>query len=495
MRNCVLGIDVGTSATKIIAVDEAARVVASVTEAYPVFSPYPGWSEQNPSDWWEAVKSGLGKISADIRDYRVISIGLSGQMHGMVALDGSYNVIRPAILWNDQRTVKQCDEITEAAGGLDSLLARTNNRMLTGYTGGKILWMKQNEPENYKKTKIILNPKDYIRFKLSGGLFTDVSDASGTGFFDVKNRKWSAELIRKAGLDISIFPKAVESTEITGFLSEKAAEQTGLESKIPIAGGGGDAVISAAGMGLSIPGRVGITLGTSGVVTVNMPGFAENRLGAVQFFCGNEAGSYNAAGCMLSAAGSYQWLGDNFRADGESRFIDMDAAADKVPAGSDGLMFLPYLNGERCPVNDSGARGAFLGITSRHGNGHFARSVLEGVSLTVRQIYELIAGMGGLSTGEVILAGGGAKSPLWRQIVADVLNMPVSTLYGSTEGGAYGAAMVAITGAGMCSSLSEASGLIKRMNQTEPLAQNAAVYGEIYAKYINIYDAIKVFND
>jgi xylulokinase len=498
--NCLIGIDIGTSGCKIIAIDEHARILKSVTEQYPCYSPKAGWSEQDPEDWWKGVCSGLKKITAGLAGSKICAVGFSGQMHGMVALDESLQVVRRAILWNDQRTEKQCKEITELAGGLDSLLPITNNRMLTGYTGGKILWMKENEPENYAKTKVILNPKDYIRFRLSGKICTDVSDASGTGFFNVRERKWASDLIEGAGIDRHLFPQVAESTDITGSVTREASGQTGLPEGTPLAGGGGDAVISMVGLGLVKPGRIGITLGTSGVVAVNLPSFIHNPNGMLQVFCGNEPGLYSAMGVTLSAAGSYQWFRNVFgdfetetaKREGKNAFELLDGEASAVPAGSDGLIFLPYLTGERAPINDPKAKGAFLGITSRHKKGHFARSVMEGVTFSLRQVYDLIKKTGSEEpSGEIVLAGGGAKSQVWRQIFADTFGLPVRTVYGSSEGGSFGAALIAGVSAGIWKNLAQTVPLIESESTTLPKKENIPLYESLYQKYIRFYGALK----
>lgn len=498
--NCILGIDVGTSGCKIIAVDERCRILKSVTEEYPCYSPKAGWSEQEPEDWWNGVCAGLRKITSDAKCGNILAVGFSGQMHGMVALDSGNSVVRRAILWNDQRTEKQCAEITGSAGGLEGLLSITDNRMLTGYTGGKILWMKENEPENYAKTKTVVNPKDYIRFKLSGSLCTDVSDASGTGFFNVEKREWAFGLIKKAGLEPSMFPHVIESTAVAGHVTEEASSLTGIPAGTVVSGGGGDAVISMAGLGLIKPGRVGITLGTSGVVAVNLPAFAPNPGGMLQVFCGNEPGVYCAIGVTLAAAGSYQWfknaLGDyeaeRAKAENKSVFSILDSEAAEVPAGSEGLIFLPYLTGERAPINDPNAKGAFLGITSRHGKGHFARSVMEGVAFSLKQVYDFIVKAGKCDgSSEIVLAGGGAKSKLWQQIFADTFDLPVRTVYGSSEGGSFGAALVAGVTAGAFKNLSQTVPFIESSSSISPNAENVGTYALQYQKYIKFYDALK----
>ena len=464
--------------------------------------PCPGWTEQDPEDWWQGTIKALQKVLPECVEYEIRGIGLSGQMHGMVALDEHDRVIRNAILWNDQRTENQCREITEKAGGLEQLLEYTNNQMLTGYTGGKILWLKQLEPENFKKVRIVINPKDYIRFRLTGKKSTDVSDASGFGFFDVKKRQWHKELIRLAGLPVEIFPPVTESTDITGHIENSAASETGLPAGTPVSGGGGDAVISTTGLGLVKPGRVAVTLGTSGVVAMGLPSFMKNPQGSLQIFRGNSPGTFTAMGVTLAAAGSYHWfrnaLGqleiEQAAAAGKSAFYLLDQAAKKTPAGADGLIFLPYLTGERCPVNDPLAKGAFIGLSSQHSKGHFARSVLEGVAFSLKQVYDLIAtGMPGTlqGSGEVVLAGGGAASPLWRQIFADVFQMPVRTVYGSAEGGSFGAALVAGVSAGIWPDIAATVPLIKPESETLPDAGKMAVYEKLYGRYIRLYDSLK----
>ena len=497
---CILGLDIGTSGCKVLALDESGTILGSVVEEYPLYTPKPGWSEQDPEDWWQGVVTGIRKVLQKIGACQVCGIGLSCPMHGMVPLDNEHRVVRKAILWNDQRTGRQCEEITELAGGLESLLGYTNNRMLTGFTGGKILWMKENEPENYERTVIILNPKDYIRFRLSGAFFTEVSDASGTGLFNVKERTWAVELIKKIGLKPSLFPQVVESTQEAGRVSREAAELTGIPEGTVISGGGGDAVISTTGLGLIRPGRVGITLGTSGVVAMGLPAYMENPNGLLQVSCNNAPGTYHAMGVTLSAAGSYQWfrnaLGDyeteKGKATGKDPFYLLDQEAAATNPGADGLVFLPYLMGERAPINDPEATGAFLGLSIRHGKGHFSRAVMEGVAFSLKQVYDLILSVNpDTHPDEVVLAGGGAKSPIWRQIFADIFNLPVRTVFGSAEVGSFGAALVAGVTAGIWNSLADTVALIKPESETLPIAENVPVYAAQYAKYIRYYDALK----
>ncbi len=499
-NQCVLGVDVGTSGCKILALDETGKILNSAVEGYPCYAPREGWSEQDPEDWWRGVCAGLRKITASLGGRKIGAVGFSGQMHGMVALDENRRVVRRAILWNDQRTGSQCEEITRAAGGPSALLNITNNRMLTGYTGGKILWMKENEPENYARTKFILNPKDYIRYRLSGEIATDVSDASGTGLFDVKNRRWAQGLIRRTGLDPALFPRAVESVDAVGRVTKEAAAQTGVPEGTPVAGGGGDAVISTTGLGLVRPGRVGVTLGTSGVVATSLDACLPNPDGMLQVFCGNAPGLYTAMGVTLAAAGSYQWFRSTFgdweteraKREGVSAFRLLDRAAAAAPPCSGGLVFLPYLTGERAPLNDPDAKGAFLGITSRHTKGHFARAVLEGVAFSLRQVYGLMESVGhGVSSDEIVLAGGGAVSPVWRQIFADTFNLPVRTVYGSAEGGSFGAALAAGVTAGIWPDLAATVPLVRPESRTEPIAANVPLYAAQYEKFVRFYGALK----
>ncbi len=499
MARLVIGIDVGTSGCKILVLDENGKICAAATEEYPLYTPKQGWTEQDPSDWWNAVVKGLKKALSKCSG-EIVSVGFSGQMHGMVALDENNNVVRNAILWNDQRTAAECDEITELAGGIDSLLAYTNNKMLTGFTGGKILWMKKNEPENYAKTKLIINPKDYIRYKLSGTLETDVSDASGFGLFDVKNKVWAYELIDKIGLDRSLFPKVVESSEKVGNITEEASKLTGIPTSCIVCAGGGDAVISTTGLGLIGAGRIGITLGTSGVVALSLPSFTPNPNGSLQISCNNAPDTWHAMGVTLAAAGSYQWFKNTFgdyesyrgAEIGKTAFVLLDELAKETPAGSEGLIFLPYLTGERAPINDPDAKGAFLGIDSTKKKGHFARAVMEGVAYSLRQVYDLILSVSdNIKTDSVILAGGGAYAPVWRQIFADVFELPVYTVYGSTEGGSFGAALIAGVAGGLWKDISSTVEIIIPETETLPIAENVLIYKTQYEKYCKFYDALK----
>ncbi len=499
----LIGLDVGTSGAKCIMIDETGKVVASSTQEYPLSTPRPGWAEQNPEDWWQGVVKGLQVIlqKANVNPGDILGLSYSGQMHGLVALDAGNQVIRPAILWCDQRTQKQCDWITERAGGLDKLLTYTNNRMLTGYTGGKILWLRDEEPDNFAKMKVFLCPKDYIRFRMTGEIMIDVSDASGTGFFDTKNRVWSDALIELAGLDKSIFPEAVESTTLAGRVTCEVAQLTGLPEGLPCYAGGGDAVIQAVGSGLVRPGVLGVVIGTSGNVTMGLDHYEDNPHGDLQMFCGNEPGLWTDFGCTLSAGGSYRWYRDTLcegaiqesAATGENVYNIMGRQAETSVPGSNGVVFTPYLAGERCPYPDPNCRGSFYGVSLTTTRGDITRSVMEGVTYSLCQLVDIFGSM--TQNEKIYTSGGGAASPLWRQMQADIFNLPVYTMSAASEGGAYGAVLVAGVGAGLWKNLTEAVQVIRPETECLPNPENQQGYKKSYEIYKKIYPALKPVYD
>ena len=499
----LIGLDIGTSGAKCIIADETGRVATSATIEYPLYTPQPGWAEQNPADWWTAVAEGSKKILAKsgVALTDIVGVSLSGQMHGLVALDKDMNVIRPAILWCDQRTQKQCDWITEKAGGLNGLLKLTNNRMLTGYTGGKILWLRDEEPANFEKMKVFVCPKDYIRYHLTGEIAIDASDASGTGFFNTKKRCWSDELIEIAGLDKSIFPTCLESTDLAGRVTKKASELTGLPEGLPVYAGGGDAVIQTTGAGLIAPGILGVVIGTAGNVSMGLTNYTDNPGGALQMFCNNEPGLWHAFGCTLTAGGAYRWYRDTLceadiraaRESGMNVYDLMGKAAESSVPGANGVTFLPYLTGERCPYPDPNARGAFYGLSLSTSRADITRSVMEGVTYSLKQVVDLI---GGFAPAEkVYTSGGGAASQLWRQMQADVFNLPVYTMSAASEGGAYGAVMVAGVGAGVWKNLAEATSILRVETETLPNPANQAAYKAAFERYSALYPALKPIFD
>ena len=498
----VLGIDVGTSGTKTILVDGNRRVVASKTIEYPMETPRPGWTQQDPALWWDAAVKTIRIVleRSGVAAGDIAGVGFSGQMHGMVALDADNRVVRPAILWNDQRTQSQCDEMVAACGGLEGLVKLTNNRMLTGYTGGKILWMKQNEPENFAKTRAVICPKDYIRFMLTGVVATDVADASGTGLFNVRERCWSDEAIEKVGLPRSLFQRAYESYEVAGHITAEAAKLTGLPEGLPVTAGGGDAVIQTTGTGLVRQGILGVVIGTSGVVAMGLDGFKENPKGELQVFCNNAKHLWHAMGVTLAAGGSYRWFRDELCQDlvkqaaesGCDVYDLMSQEAAGVQPGCGGLLFLPYLSGERCPHPDPAARGVFFGLGLEHGHAAMNRAVMEGVTFSLRQVAERIFAMDpDMKPEKIILSGGGAKSEVWRQMAADIFGLPVVTISGSGEGGAYGAALVAGVGLGLWKDLVEAAGNPVEETRNLPDPNTQAIYEKVYRLYDALYPSLK----
>jgi xylulokinase len=502
-KECLLGIDIGTSACKSIIVDSDGNLLASATEEYPLYTPQPGWAEQNPSDWWNATVNTIRKaiLDSNISPELIKGVGLSGQMHGLVALDKNHEVIRPAFLWNDQRTLRQCMKITEIAGGAGQLLNYTNNSMLPGYTGGKILWLKEMEPQNYERAIIFLNPKDYIRFRMTGTFATEVSDASGTGLFDVKNRRWSEALLKKLDIAIELLPKCHESPEITGFSTKEVFESTGLPEKTPVAGGGGDSVVQTTGTGLVKEGILGLTIGTAGIIAMGLDSFKFNSTGKFQVFCNNAPDKWHIMGVTLAAGGSLQWFKNNMckseleasKADSTNIYTILEEAIERQsPPGSNNLVFLPYLIGERCPYPDPNASGVFLGVTLRHKHPDFTRSVMEGVSFSLKQIYGMIVAMDtNLSVKEIRISGGGSGSLLWRKIIADIFQLPVKTVSGNKEGGAYGAVLVAGAGVGIWDSVEEATNILKVETEVLPDSTNSRIYSELFEIYKDLYPALK----
>jgi len=498
-RQLVMGIDVGTSGCKTLLIDETGDVIRRELEENPLSTPQPGWSEQSPEDWWKAVKLTIQRLLKDFDGVSDIkAIGLSGQMHGLVALDEDGRVLRPSILWNDQRTGKQCQEIHEKAGGVEGVLKLTNNRMLPGYTGGKILWVRENEPQVYEKIRRILNPKDYIRFRLTGEYATEVSDASGTGLFNVRERDWSYRLLELLDIPRDWLPQCYESPEISGKVIQSVASGLGLPAGLPVAGGGGDAVVQTTGTGLVEPGILGTTIGTAGIAAMALDRCYDNPEGKLQVFCNNMPDTWHTMGVTLAAGGSLRWFRDVLggaekevsRWTGEEVYEILGREAAKSEPGSEGLLFLPYLIGERCPHADPQAKGAFVGLTLRHNRCHVLRSVFEGVIFSLRDVTELIKEMG-ITITQIRTSGGGALSNLWRQIHADVFNSEVVTVSGSGEGGAYGAALVAGAGVGMWSSVEEAAQVVKVETRNAAVPKHTEVYDRLFPVYQGLYSALK----
>ncbi len=482
----LLGIDISTTGAKALLIDEQGQVIDSAISPLTLSTPRPLWSEQNPADWWVGVKQSIGVVlerSAVVAS-DIGAIGLTGQMHGLVLLDDKGRTLRPAILWNDQRTGKQCDEIRMRLGKR-RLIQITGNDALTGFTAPKILWVQQEEPQIWAKARHILLPKGFIRYKLTGKLAMDRAGGSGTLLFDLRARTWSEEVLTALDIPREMVPETYEGPEITGEITEDAAAETGLRVGTPVVGGGGDQSAQAVGVGAVKPGIVALTLGTSGVVFATTPGPLIETEGRLHAFCHALPDRWHFMGVMLSAAGSLQWYRDTLAS--QMDFDDLVAEADEVPAGSDGLLFLPYLSGERTPHPDPFARGAWVGLTIRHNRAHMTRSVLEGVAFGIKDSFTLIQQSGLGSIDQVRISGGGAKSAIWRQIMADVIGTELATV-NTTEGAAYGAAVLAGVGSGLFSSVDEASeAMISITGRTMPVAERTSVYEDYYERYRALY--------
>lgn len=495
-----LGIDIGTSGTKTLAMRFDGKILASTTVEYPLFSPKPGWSEQNPEHWWNATITSIKQVlkKGKIKAINVAGIGLSGQMHGSVFLNKNGGVIRNALLWNDQRTVAECDEIEKRAGGRKKLIKMVANPALTGFTAPKVLWLRNNEKKNFDKTTKILLPKDYVRYRMTGEFATEVSDASGTLLLDVRKRKWSQPLLNALDLDSDLLPEVYESDEVSGVLSKVVASQLGLPPGIPVVGGGGDQAAGAVGNGIVKKGAVSATMGTSGVVFAHSDEVQIDPEGRLHTFCHAVRGKWHVMGCVLSAGGSLQWYRNEFcKAEIEAarkkkidpyELITQEAAS--VPAGCEGLYFLPYLTGERTPHADPDARGAWVGLSLRHGRAHMARSVMEGATYAMRDSMELAKGMD-IPIKEIRLSGGGARSEFWRQMQADIYGQKVVTI-NAEEGPAYGVALLAAAGTGAYKNVEEACAkTIKVVTTTSANAKNKKAYNKAYPIYGDLYQSLK----
>jgi xylulokinase len=472
----LVGLDVGTTGVKALAISPAGDVLARAEETYELSTPRPGWAEQDPEDWWRAAERALARLGG-----QPTAIGLSGQMHGLVVLDDLDRVLRPAILWNDQRTGAECAEIEERVG-LSRLIQLTGNRALTGFTAPKLLWLRRHEPTAYARIAHVLLPKDYVRLRLTGEHAIDVADASGTLLFDVAGRRWSREMLEALELDPAWLPRTLESPEISG--------ATGAGT--PVAAGAGDQAAAALGVGVDRPGPVSVVLGTSGVVFAALPAFAADEQARVHAFCHAVPGGWHAMGVMLSAGGSLRWLRDTV-ASGRG-YDELIAAAEEWPPGTEGLTFLPYLTGERTPHADPRARAAFAGLTVRHDLGALVRAVLEGVAYGLRDSLELLRKLGvDPQAGHV--SGGGARSEHWLRIVASVLGLPIRRT-ATDEGSAYGAALLGGVAAGVFRDVHEAvASCVRLIDAVDPDPKWSAAYESGYRRFALLYPALRPLED
>lgn len=497
--NYLLGVDLGTSGVKTVLFDEKGIPISSATAEYPMFQPRNGWAEQNPIDWWAGVERTIKDVveNSAIEPDSIAGIGVAGQMHGLVMLDKAGEVIRPAILWCDGRTSGECREITERIGH-SRLIEITANPALTGFTAGKMLWVKKHEPEQWSSCAHILLPKDYIIYKLTGSYSTECSDASGTNLFDVPNRCWSDDILAELEIERSLLPQVYESSEVVGTVTREVALRTGLREGTAVVAGAGDNAAAAIGVGVVNDGDAFVTIGTSGVIFAHTNEVRGDPEGRVHTFCAAVPGGWVTMSCTLAAGLSLKWLRDIFFAQemqaaaglGEDPYALMDRQAERVPIGANGLIYLPYLMGERSPVLDEKSRGVFFGLSASHNKYDMLRAVMEGVVFSQRECYDIMRQMNVIPT-ELLACGGGGKSRVWRQMLADVLNCPVNTVR-NDKGPAFGVALLAGAGSGVFSDLAKTcKEFIKRDESQAPRRSASAEYHRSYEVYKTLYPSLK----
>lgn len=494
-----IGIDIGTSGTKSALYDSTGKLVASHTVEYPLYQPQNGYAEQDPADWWNATLTTIGEIvkKSGIAPENIVGVGLSGQMHGLVMLDEKGEVIRPSIIWCDSRTGAECEEIT-ALVGKERLIEITANPAIAGFTAAKIMWVKKHEPQNYAKTKHILLPKDYIRFKLTGEFATEVSDASGMQLLDIENRCWSDEVLQKLDIDKNLLAKVYESPEVTGRITPEIATLTGLNTATVVVGGGGDNAAAAVGTGVVEDKKAFTTIGTSGVLYAHTSKMQIDKKGRVHTFCAAVPNEWHVMGVTQAAGLSMKWLRDTLcqseveaaEKQGIDSYVYLDKMAKKVAIGANKLLYLPYLMGERTPHLDPNARGVLFGLSAVHTKADIIRAVLEGVSYSLRDCIEILREMG-VYTADMMVCGGGAKSPIWRQMLADLYACEVKTL-SSNEGAALGAAILAFVGAGEYDTVQSACrAIVKTADCHQAIAENSNQYNKFYSVYQSLYPKLK----
>ncbi len=495
-----LGIDIGTSGTKALVMDARARVKATAMAEHGIFSPKPGWSEQDPDEWWgatcKATRAAVKKAGIDGRQIKAVSF--SGQMHGLVITDGAGKVLRRSLIWNDQRTAKQCADIERAVGGRKKLIALVGNPAMASYTLTKLLWVRENEPRVYERIRHFLLPKDYIRLRMTGEYVGEVADMSGTLMLNPRTRNWSKPIIDTFQIDRDILPPVVESRAATGKVTAAAAKALGLAAGTLVVGGGGDQQVGAVGNGIVQAGLVSATMGTSGVVFVHSSKYRTDPEGRINTYCASVEGEYCMFGCMLSTGGSFQWfrntLGQEEVRRAKRQRVDpyelLTARAAEAPAGCEGVFWLPYLTGERTPHADPCARACWIGINNRTTRNELVRSVMEGATFAMNDAVTLLK-QSGLRIREIRLSGGGARSGLWRQMQADIYGVKCVTI-NAEEGPAYGAALLAATGAGEFRSVREACKAGIEITRTiRPTGKGKRRYAELYAEYVRLYPALK----
>ncbi len=491
----MLGLDVGTSGAKAVLIAADGRVIATATEEYPISTPYSLWSEQDPADWWRGSQAALRRVvlESGVAATQIVGLGLTGQMHGAVFLDERDAVIRPAMLWNDGRTQAQCDEITGRLG-VEHLIAIAGNPALTGFQAPKVLWLRQHEPEHYARVRRLLLPKDYIRLLLTGEYASDASDAAGTLLLDLQRRDWSDTILDALDIPRAWLPRVYEGPDVTGRLRAEVADALRLPANLPVVAGGGDNAAAAIGTGIICEGAISASIGTSGVLFAHSDTIRFDPQGRLHTFCHAAPGTYHLMAVTLSAGGSFQWLRNTLRtltpAQSPLSYDQLVALAQQTPPGAEGLVFLPYLSGERTPHRDPFARGAFIGLTQRHSLGHMARAVMEGVVFSLRDGQTIMAELG-LPIGEVRAIGGGARSPLWRQMQADILGTPIMTMR-AEEGPAFGAALLAGVGAGLYPDVEAAvKAAVATSDTIAPQPEAQRLYDDLYPLYRQLYGMLK----
>ena len=481
-----LGIDLGTSSVKLLLMEKDGEVIKTLTKDYSLSFPKPTWAEQNPNEWWEVTKNGIKEILQNADKISLKGISFSGQMHGLVILDKDDKVIRPAILWCDQRTEKECNYLNNEIG-VEKISEYTGNMALTGFTAPKILWVKNNEPENFEKIRKIMLPKDYISYMLSGKFATDTSDASGMLILDVKNRKWSKEMIDILSIKEEMLPKVYESYEVVGNIKKELAKEFEVLENVKIIIGGGDQAVGAVGTGAVKEGLVSVALGTSGVIFAPLKNYEADKNNRLHSFC-HANGEYHQMGVMLSAAGALKWWVENIN--NSEDYLKINEDIEKICIGSENLYFLPYLIGERTPHNDSNAKGCFIGLSITHTNAHMSRAVMEGISFALNDSMEILKDMG-IKIEKIRISGGGSKSKVWKQILSDIFNAEVCSINVS-EGPALGAAILSAVGCGEYKTVNEACEVIVKDKEiVEPIKDNVEIFAKHYDKFKNLYPLLK----
>lgn len=501
MKPCLVGVDLGTTSCKLVAIDEDCRLIGETSRRYPLYVPKPGWSEQDPEDWWAQVKDGLKELVSHLKNdgYEVSAMGLSGTMSGLILLNGEGKVLRPCIMWNDQRSAQQALFATEKLGGEKEALRLINNVIRAGHILPKLLWVRENEPHNLSETYKFILPKDYIAYRLTGRIVTDFCYASGTALFDVRKRKWLYDLMETFNLDPEILPEAVESTTAIGEVKGALANELGLKDGTQVIIGGGDSALQTVAAGSINSDSLSLVIGTAGITGITINECVENPDGIMHVYCNVIPGRWYIYGCSLSAGGSLEWFKEALAALekevasllNQSVFEILSGEASEAPPGSGGVIFFPFLTGERCPYPNPNARGVFMGLSLKTGKRELVRSVMEGVAYNMKTVYDLMRKNFGINVKNIYVSGGGAASNVWRQIIADVFNSEVLVLKYSEVGGGLGAAIVAGVGSGLIKSFEDAINKLNVIHRNEPMPENVKIYEKMIKTYQELYEIMR----